>query len=232
MFENRLEQFSDAHPGQFRREANPQPAACGETPTVFVVDGDASVRQSLEAIIHSAGWEVQIFASASAFLSWPRAPAPGCLVLDVALPDCCGLELQERLNRDETGLSTIFIMEHPDIPLTVRAMRAGAVEVFTKPIDDEALLSALEEAIGRSRGALDEHLNSAALRKDYASLSKREREVMALIVSGLLNKQVGYQLGISEITVKAHRGQVMRKMHARSFADLVHKAAHLAQEPH
>jgi FixJ family two-component response regulator len=232
MLENRVQHFSDARSGRFRHEGNLQTAAGCETSTVFIVNGDASERQSLEAIIRAAGWEVQMFSSAAAFLLCPRVLAPSCLVLDPVLPDSCGLALQERLNRTETGLSTIFVMKHPDIPTTVCAMRAGAVEVLTWPIDNGTLLSALEKAIKRSRAALDEHSNLAALRKDYASLSKREREVMALIVSGLMNKQAGWELGISEITVKAHRGQVMRKMKARSFANLVNKAAQLAQEPH
>jgi FixJ family two-component response regulator len=203
-------------------------ARCGGTPTVFVVDGDASGR-SLEAVIRRAGWHVQIFSSAEAFLSCPRAMGPGCLVLDAILPDCRGLDLQERLNRTETGLSVIFIMEHPDISMTVRAMKAGAIEVLAKPLDYDTLLIAIDEALRRSQTALDEHSTLAALRRDYAALSKREREVMMLVVSGLLNKQVGAELGISEITVKAHRGQVMRKMRARSFADLVNKAIRLTQ---
>jgi FixJ family two-component response regulator len=197
------------------------------TPTVFVVDDDVSVRESLEGLIASAGWRVATFDSAHAFLDRARAPGPGCLVLDVSLPDLSGLELQERLASDEVELPIIFITGYGNVPMSVRAMKAGAVEFLTKPIDDEILLRALDDAVGKSRTIFDGQVNLRALREDYASLSSRERQVMALVTSGFLNKQVGDRLGISEITVKAHRGHLMRKMQAPSFAKLVNMAARL-----
>jgi FixJ family two-component response regulator len=197
------------------------------TPIVFVVDDDVSVRESLELLIRSAGWQPEIFASAQEFLASPRVLAPSCLVLDVTLPDLNGLELQTRVAADRTDMPIIFITGYGDVPMTVRAMKAGAVEFLTKPFDDEVLLRAMRQAIERSQAALDDEAEMQELRDQYASLSRREREVMALVVSGLLNKQVGGELGISEITVKAHRGNVMRKMAARSLADLVTMAARL-----
>jgi FixJ family two-component response regulator len=199
---------------------------------VFVVDDDVSVRESLELLIKSAGWQPELFASAQDFLSRPRATLPCCLVLDVTLPGLDGLELQRQL-ADRTDTPIIFITGHGDIPMTVRAMKAGAVEFLTKPFKDDVLLKAIHGAIERSRAALRLDSEMRALRNCYASLTAREREVMALVVSGLLNKQVGGELGISEITVKAHRGQVMRKMKADSLPDLVTMAARLglASEP-
>jgi FixJ family two-component response regulator len=199
-----------------------QPAA-----TVFVIDDDVSVRESLEGLIGVAGWPVATFASAQDFLDRARAPGPGCLVLDVSLPDLSGLELQERLAADEMELPIIFITGHGDIPMSVRAMKAGAVEFLTKPIDDHALLSAIADAIGKCRSAFEGQVNLQTLRGDYESLSKREREVLVFVTSGFLNKQVAGKLGISVITVKAHRGHLMRKMKAQSFADLVNMAARL-----
>jgi FixJ family two-component response regulator len=196
-------------------------------PIVFVVDDDLSVRESLEGLIGSAGWQVETFASAQEFLSRPRAVVPSCLVLDVSLPDLNGLELQQRIADDRTEMPIIFISGYGDVPMTVRAMKAGAIEFLTKPIDNDGLLNTIEQALEHSRQALKHEAELQALRNAYASLSKREREVMALVVAGLLNKQVGGELGISEITVKAHRGQVMRKMKAGSLADLVTKAASL-----
>ncbi len=197
-------------------------------PIVFVVDDDASVRRSLEMLIGSAGWRLETFASAQEFLSRPRVLAPSCLVLDVALPDLNGLDLQKRIAADRSDMPIIFISGYDDIPTTVQAMKAGATEFLTKPFGDDALLRAIEQAVERSRLALDREAQIRSLRDRYASLTGREREVMSLVVAGLLNKQVGAQLGISEITVKAHRGQVMRKMNADSLAGLVTMDARLA----
>lgn len=196
-------------------------------PTVFVVDDDVSVRESLELLIGCAGWQPETFASAREFLAHPRVLAPSCLILDVSLPDLNGLDLQKRIAGDRVDMPIIFITGHGDIPMTVRAMKAGAVEFLTKPFSDEALLSAIRHAIERSQTELGRESEMQVLRDRYASLSTREREVMALVVSGLLNKQVGAELGISEITVKAHRGRMMGKMKAASLADLVNMAARL-----
>jgi FixJ family two-component response regulator len=197
------------------------------TPTVFVVDDDVSMRKSLELLIDSAGWQPATFASAREFLHYPRPLSPSCLVLDVSLPDLNGLELQKRVAPDRIDMPIIFISGYGDVPMTVRAMKAGAVEFLTKPFKDEVLLDAIRSAIERSLSALREESETQELRSRFASLTSREREVMSLVVSGLLNKQVGGQLGISEITVKAHRGQVMRKMKADSLPDLVRMAARL-----
>ncbi len=196
-------------------------------PVVFIVDDDVSVRESLEAMTRFAGLRAETFASAQDFLERPRAMVPNCLVLDVRLPDLSGLDLQNRIASERTDMPIIFITGYGDVPMTVRAMKAGAIEFLTKPFDDEVLLDAIRQAIERSRVALSEEAEMQALRDRYASLSRREREVMALVVSGLLNKQVGGELGITEYTVQVHRGQVMRKMNARSLANLVNMAGRL-----
>jgi FixJ family two-component response regulator len=197
------------------------------TPIVFVVDDDISVRESLELLIRNAGWQPETFESAQEFLSRPRVLVPSCLVLDVTLPGLNGLDLQKRVAVDRTDMPIIFITGYGDVPTTVQAMKAGAVEFLTKPFGDDALLSAIRQALERSRIALAHDAEIRELRDRYASLSRREREVMALVVRGLLNKQVAFELGISEITVKAHRGKAMRKMAADSLADLVTMAASL-----
>ena len=190
------------------------------TSIVFIVDDDISVRESLESRIKVAGWHPETFASAQEFLSRPQPTVPCCLVLDVTLPDLDGLQLQQKV-AERTDMPIIFITGHGDVPMSVKAMKAGAVEFLTKPFRDDVLLDAIRGAIERSRDARRLGSELRALRNCYESLTPREREVMALVVSGLLNKQVGGELGISEITVKAHRGQVMRKMNADSLPDLV-----------
>jgi FixJ family two-component response regulator len=197
------------------------------TPIVFVVDDDVSVRESLELLIRCAGWQPEMFASAKEFLLRPRPVAPNCLILDVNLPDLNGLDLQKLVAADRIDMPIIFITGYGDVPMTVQAMKAGAVEFLTKPFGDEVLLNAVRAAIKRSDTTLGHEAQSRALHDRYALLTLRETQVMALVVAGRLNKLVADELGISEITVKAHRGRVMRKMKASSLADLVNMAASL-----
>lgn len=197
------------------------------TPIVFVVDDDVSVRESLESLIRCEGWQPETFASAQEFLDYPRVHIPNCLVLDVSLPGLNGLDLQRIVADERADMPIIFITGHGDVPMTVQAMKAGAVEFLTKPFNDDVLLTAIRAALERSRNALSLEGEMRVLRDCYTSLTQRERQVMALVVSGLLNKQIGGELGISEITVKAHRGKVMQKMKATSLADLVKMAARL-----
>jgi FixJ family two-component response regulator len=207
------------------------PPMLGMGPIVFVVDDDISVRESLELLIRCEGWQPETFSSGQEFLSRPRALVPSCLVLDFSLPGLNGLELQKRLAVERTDMPIIFITGYRDVPMTVQAMKAGAVEFLTKPFGEDALLSAIRAALERSRVALSQEAEMRVLRGRDASLSRREQQVMALVVSGLLNKQIGGELGISEITVKAHRGKVMQKMKADSLPDLVRMAAKLLPAP-
>jgi FixJ family two-component response regulator len=200
------------------------------SPIVFVVDDDISVRESLNALFQGEGWHTEVFASAQEFLAHPRVTGPCCVVLDVSLPDLNGLDLQQRMSTDKLDMPVIFITGHGDVPMTVRAMKAGAIEFLTKPFNDEVLVSAVRGAIERSTAALRQESELRTLRETYASLTPRERDVMGLVVRGFLNKQIAFELSISEITVKAHRGQVMRKMRTRSVADLVNIAARLGLE--
>jgi FixJ family two-component response regulator len=197
------------------------------TPIVFVVDDDVSVRESLELLIRCEGWQPKTFASAQEFLDYPRVHIPNCLVLDVSLPGLNGLDLQQLVASERTDTPIIFITGYGDVPMTVQAMKAGAVEFLTKPFSDSVLLGAIRAALERSHALLGQKTQMRVLQDRYASLSQREQQVMELVVSGLLNKQIGGELGISEITVKAHRGKVMQKMKADSLADLVKMAAKL-----
>jgi FixJ family two-component response regulator len=196
-------------------------------PIVFVVDDDVSVRESLEALLRCEGWQPETYASASEFLARPRVLTPSCLILDVSLPGLNGLDLQKRVAAERTEMPIIFITGHGDVPMTVRAMKAGAQEFLTKPFSDDVLLAAIRQALERSRIALGREMEMQGLKDRYASLTGRERQVMALVAAGKPNKLVGSELGITEITVKAHRGKVMEKMKADSIADLVKMAGRL-----
>jgi FixJ family two-component response regulator len=197
------------------------------SPIVFVVDDDISVRESLELLIQAEGWQPETFASAQEFLGHPRPSVPSCLLLDLSLPDVNGLEVQRRVAVDRPEMPVIFITGYGDVPTSVQAMKAGASEFLTKPLNDDVLLATIRQALDHSSRILPKVAKIEALRESYASLTPREREVMMLVTAGLLNKQVGGELGISEITVKAHRGQVMRKMKASSLPALVNMAGTL-----
>jgi FixJ family two-component response regulator len=199
----------------------------GCVPIVFVIDDDVSVRESLGVLIRRAGWRPEAVASARDFLARPRPAGPACLILDMNLPDLNGLELQRRIAGSGSAMPIVFITRYADLPATVQAMKAGAIDFLMKPLEPAALLGATREALDRSRAYLEEQARLQVLRDRLGSLTCREREVMALVVRGQLNKQAGGELGISEITVKAHRGRIMRKMRARSLPELVNMAARL-----
>jgi FixJ family two-component response regulator len=203
------------------------PAMSLTAPIVVVVDDDISVRESLELLIQNEGWQPALFESAQEFLGRLPTVVPSCLILDVNLPDLSGLDIQQRISDEKSSTPIIFITGYGDIPTSVRAMKAGAAEFLTKPLDDEVMIEAIRDAVRRSQANLEREGVQRQLQERFALLSKRERQVMNLVVKGLMNKQVGFELDISEITVKAHRGRVMEKMRATTFVDLVNMAGKL-----
>jgi FixJ family two-component response regulator len=202
----------------------------GVAPFVYIVDDDLSVRESIAGLVEEAGWRSESFSSAQDFLDWPRAQGPCCLILDVGLPDLNGLEVQQRLSSAHAEMPIIFITGRGDVPTTVRAMKAGAAEFLTKPFEPDVLTRAIEISVERSRVLLEEKAALQALRDRHQALTRREQEVMALVVRGQLNKQIAATLGISEITVKAHRSRMMRKMKVRSVPEIVGIASRLGHD--
>jgi FixJ family two-component response regulator len=219
------------YPASFRDDSLNSARSLADTPRVLIVDDDISVRESLELLIRSAGWQADTFASAEEFLAQPLPTVPSCLVLDYMLQEIDGLNLQKRIAADSARLPIIFITCYGDPPMAVQAMRAGALDVLVKPFGDDALLSAVQLGIARSHTALRRERQLSGLRRCYASLSPRERQVMSLVVTGRLNKQIGSELRVTEITVKAHRGRVMKKMQAGSIADLINMSIKLDVHP-
>jgi FixJ family two-component response regulator len=204
----------------------------GDVPTVFIIDDDASVRESIQDLVESVGLHAESFATAKEFLSGERRDGPSCLVLDVRLPDTSGLDLQQKLSRAGVRIPIIFITGHADIPMTVKAMKSGAVEFLTKPFREQDLLDVIQRALKRDREVRERQRQLVELEERYSTLSIREREVMNLVVSGMLNKQIAAELGASETTIKIHRGRVMQKMQAKSLPDLVRMADRLKMSAH
>jgi FixJ family two-component response regulator len=204
----------------------------GDVPTVFIIDDDAGVRDSIQDLVESVGLHAEVFATAKEFLTGERRDGPSCLVLDVRLPDTSGLDLQQKLRRAGVAIPIIFITGHADVPMTVKAMKSGAVEFLTKPFREQDLLDVIQRALGRDQRVRESRRQLDELQKRYGTLSAREREVMSLVVSGLLNKQIAAELGASETTVKIHRGRVMQKMQANSLPDLVRMADKLKISTH